>query len=159
MSRFSVMGVQQVACAGNSFSRDLIQSYYSTALKETILDLQSYVHRWGGLGSLWIRLYYIVFYVWQNPEKYHHINIKLSCNQALHCLIVLLYILSTYSYISQVIQCYIKWSNQSLPVPRIQLVYFNRVNIPSGTQIEHIFDVAWENWAYWNNGHWSVQTG
>lgn len=62
-------------------------------------------------------------------------------------------------YIFKVIQCYIQWVDQSLPVPKIQLVYFNRINISAGGSVQHDFDVAWENWAYWDGNQWTVQTG
>ncbi|BFZ18972.1 hypothetical protein BsWGS_22010 [Bradybaena similaris] len=59
----------------------------------------------------------------------------------------------------EVIQCYIQWQNKSLPVPKIQLVYFNRVSIQAHAQQNLTFQVSWENWSYWNNGAWAVQTG
>ncbi|CAG5116467.1 unnamed protein product, partial [Candidula unifasciata] len=59
----------------------------------------------------------------------------------------------------EVLQCYIQWQNRSLPVPHIQLVYFNRILIQTQTEITHTFDVAWESWSYWNSGAWAVQTG
>uniref|UniRef100_A0A0B7B209 beta-glucosidase n=1 Tax=Arion vulgaris TaxID=1028688 RepID=A0A0B7B209_9EUPU len=59
----------------------------------------------------------------------------------------------------EVIQCYISWGNQSLPVPNRQLVYFNRILVLSGDIVKHIFTVSWENWSYWDNEKWTVQTG
>ncbi|CAG5114562.1 unnamed protein product [Candidula unifasciata] len=59
----------------------------------------------------------------------------------------------------EVIQCYLEWGNQSLPVPQRQLVYFNRVHIPAGQKIQHSFHILWDNWAFRDNGQWSIQEG
>ncbi|BFZ18920.1 hypothetical protein BsWGS_21959 [Bradybaena similaris] len=59
----------------------------------------------------------------------------------------------------EVVQCYFVWENKTLPVPRIQLIHFDRVTIPAGGYETVQFDVTWENWAYWDGQQWSVQTG
>ncbi|CAG5114564.1 unnamed protein product [Candidula unifasciata] len=59
----------------------------------------------------------------------------------------------------EVLQCYISWGNQSLPVPVRQLVYFTRLPVAARHQVNHTFTVSWENWAYWSHGEWTVQSG
>ncbi|KAI8783288.1 xylan 1,4-beta-xylosidase [Biomphalaria glabrata] len=59
----------------------------------------------------------------------------------------------------EVVQCYISWQNQSLPVPQRQLVYFNRVNVKVGVQVHLSFNVSWESWTFWDNGQWVIQAG
>ncbi|KAH9492175.1 putative beta-D-xylosidase 2 [Bulinus truncatus] len=59
----------------------------------------------------------------------------------------------------EVVQCYISWQNQSLPVPQRQLVYFNRVQVKVGVQVQLTFKVSWESWAFWDNDQWVIQAG
>ncbi|BFZ18771.1 hypothetical protein BsWGS_21810 [Bradybaena similaris] len=61
--------------------------------------------------------------------------------------------------VDEVIQCYLEWGNKSLPVPQRQLVYITRVHVPAGQTIQHSFHVLWENWAFRDNGQWSIQAG
>ncbi|KAH9492173.1 putative beta-D-xylosidase 7 [Bulinus truncatus] len=59
----------------------------------------------------------------------------------------------------EVVQCYISWQNQSLPVPQRQLAYFNRVHVKAGVQVQLVFTVTWESWTFWDNDQWVIQAG
>lgn len=59
----------------------------------------------------------------------------------------------------EVIQCYMEWGNKSLLVPQRQLVYFTRIHLAAGESVHHNFHVLWDNWAFWENGGWSIQAG
>ncbi|CAG5114563.1 unnamed protein product, partial [Candidula unifasciata] len=59
----------------------------------------------------------------------------------------------------EVVQCYFVWENKTLPVPLIQLIYFNRINLPPGGQQSLRFNVTWDKWAFWDGQQWSVDTG
>ncbi|XP_055862919.1 xylan 1,4-beta-xylosidase-like isoform X1 [Biomphalaria glabrata] len=59
----------------------------------------------------------------------------------------------------EVVQCYISWRNQTLPVPQRQLVYFNRFHVKVGVQVQLTFTVSWESWTFWDNDQWVIQEG
>ncbi|RUS85385.1 hypothetical protein EGW08_006870 [Elysia chlorotica] len=58
-----------------------------------------------------------------------------------------------------VIQCYIKWTDQTLPVPIQQLAYFNRVHLKAKQTLVHSMTISWERWAFWQDGEWAIKAG
>ncbi|XP_035826175.1 xylan 1,4-beta-xylosidase [Aplysia californica] len=59
----------------------------------------------------------------------------------------------------EVVQCYISWVNESLPVPQLQLAYFTRVFIPSQQTRMLSITISGESMAFWRDGQWIVELG
>ncbi|KAK7483293.1 hypothetical protein BaRGS_00025460 [Batillaria attramentaria] len=59
----------------------------------------------------------------------------------------------------EVLEVYISWDNTSLPAPRLQLVWFDRVAIQTGSFVQLKFQVSAHSMALWMNGGWVIPPG
>ncbi|XP_005105841.1 probable beta-D-xylosidase 6 [Aplysia californica] len=59
----------------------------------------------------------------------------------------------------EVLQCYISWNDKSLPVPQLQLAYFDRILIASKQTISRRFSMYPESMAFWQGGKWVIKAG
>nr|KAG5694882.1 hypothetical protein BaRGS_029499 [Batillaria attramentaria] len=60
----------------------------------------------------------------------------------------------------EVIQVYIRWMDDTLPAPRLQLAWFDRVTVPPGNEGVVIpFTVEARTMALWINGGWNITPG
>ncbi|KAH9499882.1 hypothetical protein Btru_076833 [Bulinus truncatus] len=59
----------------------------------------------------------------------------------------------------EVVQCYISWTDPTLPVPVRQLAYFDRVHIKSAQTVRVQASVPGDTMAYWDNGSWNIKSG
>ncbi|KAK7108550.1 hypothetical protein V1264_016279 [Littorina saxatilis] len=59
----------------------------------------------------------------------------------------------------EVVQVYIQWKDASLPAPKIQLAWFNRVTIAAGQKSQLSFEVEARTMALWINDGWFVKPG
>ena len=59
----------------------------------------------------------------------------------------------------QVVQVYITWLSGSLPAPKRQLVWFDRVTVPAGKAVTVKFTVAAHSMALWINHGWQITDG
>ncbi|KAK7088568.1 uncharacterized protein [Littorina saxatilis] len=59
----------------------------------------------------------------------------------------------------EVVQVYIDWKNSSLPAPRLQLVWFDRVTIPGGLNATVSFAVKASSMALWMDNKWTIPAG
>ncbi|XP_070191071.1 uncharacterized protein [Littorina saxatilis] len=59
----------------------------------------------------------------------------------------------------EVVQVYIRWGDASLPAPKIQLAWFNRVTIAAGQKSQLSFEVEARTMALWINDGWFVKPG
>ena len=49
----------------------------------------------------------------------------------------------------QVVQVYMSWSNVSVPVPKLQLVGFQRVSLNNGNTVKCVFTITAKQMAIW----------
>ncbi|XP_005105846.3 xylan 1,4-beta-xylosidase-like [Aplysia californica] len=59
----------------------------------------------------------------------------------------------------EVLQCYISWNDKSLPVPQLQLAYFDRILIASKQTISRSLSISSESMAFWQDGKWVIKAG
>ncbi|KAK7100470.1 uncharacterized protein [Littorina saxatilis] len=59
----------------------------------------------------------------------------------------------------EVVQVYIDWRNSSLPAPKLQLVWFDRVTTGPGQVVTVNFTVKSSTMALWMDNQWTVPTG
>ncbi|XP_012942128.1 probable beta-D-xylosidase 7 [Aplysia californica] len=59
----------------------------------------------------------------------------------------------------EVLQCYISWNDKSLPVPQLQLAYFDRILIASKQTISRRLSISSESMAFWQDGKWVIKAG
>ncbi|XP_005113328.1 xylan 1,4-beta-xylosidase [Aplysia californica] len=59
----------------------------------------------------------------------------------------------------EVLQCYISWNDKSLPVPQLQLAYFDRILITSMQTVSRRFSIFSESMAFWQDGKWVIKAG
>ena len=59
----------------------------------------------------------------------------------------------------QVIQVYISWNDKSLPAPKLQLAWFDRVAVKAGKGQRVPFTVAPRSMALWVNQGWTIPSG
>lgn len=59
----------------------------------------------------------------------------------------------------QVIQVYISWINATVPAPKIQLAWFDRISVPAGKQVNVNFTVVAHSMALWYDDGWEIRPG
>ena len=59
----------------------------------------------------------------------------------------------------EVVQVYIRWKDSSLPAPKIQLAWFQRVTVSAGQQLEVRFEIEAKIMALWIDDGWFVKPG
>ncbi|KAH9492162.1 Beta-D-xylosidase 1 [Bulinus truncatus] len=59
----------------------------------------------------------------------------------------------------EVVQCYISWSDKTLPVPHLQLGYFDRVYIKAGQTIQIEATIPPDVMAFRDNEEWVIKAG
>ncbi|KAK7108561.1 hypothetical protein V1264_016284 [Littorina saxatilis] len=59
----------------------------------------------------------------------------------------------------EVFQVYIRWRDASLPAPKMQLGWFQRVTVGAGQHIRLSFEVEAKTMALWVDGGWQVKPG
>ncbi|KAK7108560.1 uncharacterized protein [Littorina saxatilis] len=59
----------------------------------------------------------------------------------------------------EVAQIYIRWTDTSLPAPKIQLAWFKRVTIAANEQVQLSFEVEARTMAVWINDGWHIKSG
>jgi len=63
-------------------------------------------------------------------------------------------------YKTQVVQVYLEWTNATIPVPKIQLVSFRRVQIKAGEHRVVDLEVSADRMAVWeDNKGWTFISG
>ncbi|KAI8783286.1 beta-D-xylosidase 2 isoform X1 [Biomphalaria glabrata] len=59
----------------------------------------------------------------------------------------------------EVVQCYISWSDRTLPVPNLQLGYFDRIHIKAGQTVQVEATIPGEVMAFRDQGQWVIKAG
>ncbi|XP_070191048.1 uncharacterized protein [Littorina saxatilis] len=59
----------------------------------------------------------------------------------------------------EVVQIYIRWKDASLPAPKLQLAWFDRVTVAAGQEIQLSFTIDAKVMALWINDGWYVKPG
>ncbi|KAK6968353.1 beta-D-xylosidase 2 isoform X2 [Biomphalaria glabrata] len=59
----------------------------------------------------------------------------------------------------EVVQCYISWSDRTLPVPNLQLGYFDRIHIKAGQTVQVEATIPGEVMAFRDQGQWVIKEG
>ena len=59
----------------------------------------------------------------------------------------------------QVVQVYITWLNDTLPAPKRQLAWFDRITVPAGKAITVKFTVTARSMALWLTQGWQISDG
>lgn len=57
------------------------------------------------------------------------------------------------------VQIYIRWKDASLPAPKLQLAWFDRVTVAAGQEIQLSFTIDAKVMALWINDGWYVKPG